>query len=110
MCMRHRLVIQLLFTAAQRAGWVTDAHRVDHVKFGIVKGPDGKRFKSRESSAVRLVDLLDSARDRMQAALEVSGALPCGGHAMHCWMVMWVVCVCCLLYMYRHGLQRGTAC
>jgi len=52
------------FEAAQRAGWV-DGVRLDHVAFGVVQGADRQRFRTREGGTVRLVDLLDEARDRM---------------------------------------------
>ncbi len=60
---------QLCFAAAREAGWVLPHHRVDHIGFGVVQGEDGKRFKTRSSETVRLVDLLDAARDRMAVSL-----------------------------------------
>lgn len=54
----------MVFKAAKRAGWVTDGIRTDHVGFGVVLGEDGKRFKTRSGDTVKLVDLLDEARDR----------------------------------------------
>lgn len=32
--------------------------------FGLVLGPEGKKFKTREGNAVKLIELLDEARDR----------------------------------------------
>jgi arginyl-tRNA synthetase len=43
--------------------------RVDHIGFGVVCGDDGKRFKTRSSETVRLIDLLNAARDRMKESL-----------------------------------------
>lgn len=43
--------------------------RLDHIGFGVVCGEDGKRFKTRSSETVRLIDLLDAAKDRMKSAL-----------------------------------------
>jgi len=53
-----------IFEAAQRAGWINNV-QCDHVGFGLVLGPDKKRFRSRDGGTVKLVDLLDEARDRM---------------------------------------------
>ena len=51
------------------------APRLDHVSFGLVMGTDGKRFRTRSGDVVRLVDLLDEARDRTMAILESRGEL-----------------------------------
>lgn len=37
---------------------------MDHMGFGLVKGPDGKKFSTREGKAVKLADLLDEAKAR----------------------------------------------
>ncbi|BDU07950.1 arginine--tRNA ligase [Nocardia cyriacigeorgica] len=58
---RQALHFQLVFEAARRAGWLTDAVTVDHVAYGTVLGPDGKPFKTRAGGTVRLMDLLDDA-------------------------------------------------
>lgn len=52
---------QLIFEAARRAGWLTDAVEARHVPFGTVLGKDGRPFKTREGGTVRLMDLLDEA-------------------------------------------------
>ena len=50
----------IIFGAAKLAGWLDPKKtRVDHVGFGVVLGEDKKKFKSRSSETVRLVDLLD---------------------------------------------------
>ncbi|NUP27603.1 MAG: arginine--tRNA ligase, partial [Nocardia sp.] len=58
---RQSLHFRLVFEAARRAGWLTDAIEVDHVAYGTVLGPDGKPFKTRAGGTVRLMDLLDDA-------------------------------------------------
>lgn len=58
---------ELIFAAAKYAGWVEPATRIDHVPFGLVCGPDGKKYKTRSGDVVRLVDLLDEAVSRMYA-------------------------------------------
>ncbi|KAK9705867.1 hypothetical protein RND81_07G088000 [Saponaria officinalis] len=64
---------EMFFHAAKRAGWLPhdDAAypKVSHVGFGIVKGADGKRFRTRSSEVVRLVDLLDEAKNRSKQTL-----------------------------------------
>jgi len=59
------LHFQLIFDAARKAKWLDEAKvRVDHIGFGLVLAPDGGKFKSRSGDTVRLVDLLDEAKDR----------------------------------------------
>ena len=58
------LHFQQVFQAAKEAGWVTDKIRLDHVGFGVVQGEDKKKFKTRAGKSVRLVDLLNEARER----------------------------------------------
>ncbi|CAM8949839.1 unnamed protein product [Rhodiola kirilowii] len=64
---------EMVFSAARLAGWLpADSSlypKVDHVGFGLVLGEDGKRFRTRSSEVVRLVDLLDEAKTRSKAAL-----------------------------------------
>lgn len=67
----------MVFTAAKRAGWLPaedNAYpRASHVGFGLVLGDDGKRFRTRSTEVVRLVDLLDEAKTRCKAALVERG-------------------------------------
>ena len=60
-----------MFKGSELAGWTKSTDRVEHVGFGVVTGVDKKKFKTRDGSTVRLVDLLDEARDQMVASLEV---------------------------------------
>lgn len=59
---------KMVFKGAEQAGW-KPVQRLDHIGFGVVCGDDGKRFKTRSGATVRLVDLLDAARDRMEVSL-----------------------------------------
>ncbi|KAK1391265.1 Arginine--tRNA ligase [Heracleum sosnowskyi] len=56
----------MIFSAATRAGWLPAEDnkypKADHVAFGLVLGEDGKRFRTRSTEVVRLVDLLDKAK------------------------------------------------
>ncbi|OVA08525.1 Arginine-tRNA ligase [Macleaya cordata] len=68
---------EMVFSAAKRAGWLPADDklypRTSHVGFGLVLGDDGKRFRTRASDVVRLVDLLDEAKSRCKAALVERG-------------------------------------
>ncbi|MQL79598.1 hypothetical protein Taro_012055 [Colocasia esculenta] len=74
----------MVFSAARRACWLPDPKgnlypKTNHVGFGIVLGQDGKRFRTRSTEVVRLVDLLDEAKNRckkeLQQRLENNGKL-----------------------------------
>jgi arginyl-tRNA synthetase len=56
----------MVFAAAKKAGYFpTDRTvKIDHVGFGLVLGDDGKKFRSRSGDVVRLVELLDEAKQR----------------------------------------------
>ncbi|XP_028122214.1 arginine--tRNA ligase, chloroplastic/mitochondrial-like isoform X4 [Camellia sinensis] len=57
---------ELFFIAAKRAGWLPAGEdmypKTNHVGFGLVLGEDGKRFRTRSTEVVRLVDLLEKQR------------------------------------------------
>ncbi|XP_057447250.1 arginine--tRNA ligase, chloroplastic/mitochondrial-like isoform X2 [Lotus japonicus] len=63
----------MLYKAFRRAGWLpkdeNEIPKCIHIGFGLVMGEDGKRFRSRSSETVRLVDLLDEAKRRCRVAL-----------------------------------------
>ncbi|XVF88643.1 hypothetical protein PTKIN_Ptkin19aG0067300 [Pterospermum kingtungense] len=62
----------MVFKAAKRAGWLphdSSYPKASHVGFGLVLGEDGKRFRTRNTEVVRLVDLLDEAKSRSKAVL-----------------------------------------
>ncbi|KAJ4708553.1 Arginine-tRNA ligase [Melia azedarach] len=63
----------MVFSAAKRAGWLPSEDgsypKASHVGFGLVLGEDGKRFRTRSTEVVRLVDLLDEAKTRSKTAL-----------------------------------------
>ena len=58
-----------VFQVAERAGWRPAAVSLEHVPFGLVQGPDGKKLKTRSGDTVRLRDLLDEAVERAEADL-----------------------------------------
>ena len=59
-----------VFQVAGRAGWIPNNVELTHVPFGLVKGEDGKKFKTRSGETVKLQDLLDEAVARSRADLE----------------------------------------
>ncbi len=53
------LHFEMIFKAAEKAGYLDRSKvRVDHVPFGVVLGPDGKKFKTRSGDTEKLIDLL----------------------------------------------------
>ncbi len=52
----------MIFKAAEKAGYLDPKKvRADHVPFGLVIGPDGKKFRTRSGDTERLIDLLQAA-------------------------------------------------
>lgn len=66
----QRLHFQMVFQAAEKAGYY-DPKKIDvqHVPFGVVLGPDGKKFKTRSGKTERLIDLLSHAVNRAKELL-----------------------------------------
>ncbi|KAJ3683089.1 hypothetical protein LUZ60_013316 [Juncus effusus] len=64
---------EMFFSAAKKAGWLPNEERkypkTSHVGFGLVLGSDGKRFRTRSSEVIRLVELLDEAKNRSKKEL-----------------------------------------
>ena len=60
---------EMIFAAAKRAGWLT-TQKAEHMGFGVILGEDGKKFKTRGGKTIRLVDLLDEARDKALSQLK----------------------------------------
>ncbi len=60
----------MLFAAAEKAGYLDPKKvRADHVPFGVILGPDGKKFKTRSGETVRLIDLLTSSISKAEEIL-----------------------------------------
>lgn len=62
---------QMIFKGAELAGYY-DPHklRTDHVTFGLVLGPDGKKFRTRSGDTEKLIDLLTAAIDKARSIVE----------------------------------------
>ncbi|MGY6662180.1 MAG: arginine--tRNA ligase [Glycocaulis sp.] len=61
-----------VFRAAVKAGLASEGG-LEHVKFGTVNGPDGKRLRTRAGGTFRLADLIEEARARARARLAEAG-------------------------------------
>jgi arginyl-tRNA synthetase len=61
--------LQMCFEVARMAGWLPDGVSAVHVAHGLVLGTDRKKLKSRSGEPIKLVDLLDEAIDRAEAAV-----------------------------------------
>jgi arginyl-tRNA synthetase len=59
-----------VFQVARKAGILPEQIAVVHVPFGLVKGEDGKKLKTRSGEIIRLKDLLDEAVNHARQALE----------------------------------------
>ena len=61
---RQALHFQQVFQVARLAGFVTHPMEMEHMGFGTMNGKDGRPFKTRDGGTVKLVDLLNEAKDR----------------------------------------------
>ncbi len=61
-----------VFRAAYKAGLAMEGG-LEHVKFGTVNGPDGKRLRTRAGGTFKLADLIEQARERARARLNEAG-------------------------------------
>lgn len=53
-----------VFAASRKAGFLPEHVVTEHVAYGQILGPDGRRFSTREGSAVPLTSLLDAAEEQ----------------------------------------------
>jgi arginyl-tRNA synthetase len=61
----------MLFKAAEMANFLDPSKvRTDHVPFGLVLGPDGKKFKTRSGETERLIDLLNNGIEKAKNILK----------------------------------------
>lgn len=65
------LHFDMVFQGARKAGYYDPLKvQLDHVTFGVVLGPDGKKFKTRSGETEKLIDLLQEAVDRARLIIE----------------------------------------
>jgi arginyl-tRNA synthetase len=61
--------LQMVFEVSRMAGWLSPPAEAVHVSFGSVLGDDRKMLRSRSGDAVKLIELLDEAVERAEAAV-----------------------------------------
>ncbi len=67
----QQLHFQMAFSAARRVDYYDPGSvEVTHVPFGVVLGPDGKKFKTRSGQTEKLIDLLQEAVSRAEILLK----------------------------------------
>ncbi|NGX61138.1 MAG: Arginine--tRNA ligase [Chlamydiae bacterium] len=66
----QNLHFELIRRTCEQAGYLDpEKVRFDHVPFGVVLGPDGKKFRTRSGETERLVDLLQAAINKADEIL-----------------------------------------
>ncbi|HSX03833.1 MAG TPA: arginine--tRNA ligase, partial [Rhabdochlamydiaceae bacterium] len=61
----QKLHFEMVSKAAEKAGYLDPKKvRFDHVPFGVVLTPDGKKFKTRSGETEKLIDLIQEAIDK----------------------------------------------
>lgn len=67
----QQLHFQMVFAAAAKASYYDpEKVQLEHVPFGVVLGPDGKKFKTRSGETEKLIDLLKEAVRRARELLK----------------------------------------
>jgi arginyl-tRNA synthetase len=84
--MGQRQHFEMVFAAAEKAGYYDpQRHRIDYAPFGLVLGPDGKKFKTRSGKTEKLIDLLTAAvskaKDIMKDRESITGEVECAATA-----------------------------
>lgn len=69
----QKLHFDLVFGAAKKIGMLPSSVQAIHVPFGLVLGPDGKKFKTRSGQTEKLIDLIKEAIERSRAILRERG-------------------------------------
>ena len=58
-----------VYCIARKAGFATEHVSLEHHAFGMMLGKDGKPFKTRAGTTIKLTDLLDEAEERAAALI-----------------------------------------
>lgn len=72
----QKLHFDLVFGGAKKAGLLPDSVSAIHVPFGLVLGPDGKKFRTRSGQTEKLIDLIREAIERARTILNERGMEP----------------------------------
>ncbi|MFA7891746.1 arginine--tRNA ligase [Pseudomonas putida] len=67
---RQALHFNQVFEVARRAGFLGHPMQMEHMGFGTMNGADGRPFKTRDGGTVKLIDLLNEAKDRAYALVK----------------------------------------
>ncbi|MDZ5603964.1 arginine--tRNA ligase [Pseudomonas sp. RP23018S] len=67
---RQALHFNQVFEVARRAGFIGHPMRMEHMGFGTMNGADGRPFKTRDGGTVKLIDLLNEAKERAYALVK----------------------------------------
>ena len=66
------LHFQQLFEVGKKMNWLNNSY-VEHIKFGVIKGIDGKRIRSRAGDTPKLMDLLEDSYEKTKEVLLEKG-------------------------------------
>lgn len=67
----QKLHFEMIFKGAEKAGYYDPSKvQLEHVAFGVVLGPDGKKFKTRSGETEKLIDLLEKAVEHAKRILQ----------------------------------------
>jgi arginyl-tRNA synthetase len=72
---------EMVFRAAESAGWLDADHRATHIGFGSMLGEDGKTLRTRAGVTVKLVELLREAIERAAVVVAARTELDAGERA-----------------------------
>ncbi|HEY5820890.1 MAG TPA: arginine--tRNA ligase [Propionibacteriaceae bacterium] len=61
-----------VFAVARKSGFLPDDVSAEHVAFGQILGADGKKFSTREGTAVTLSSLLDAAEEQASPPIAIA--------------------------------------
>ena len=67
---RQQQHLEIVWAICRLAGYAPETVSLEHCPFGMMLGKDGKPFKTRSGSTVKLRDLLDEAQKRVENMLE----------------------------------------
>ena len=67
---RQALHFNQVFEVARRAGFIGHPMQMEHMGFGTMNGADGRPFKTRDGGTVKLIDLINEAKDRAYALVK----------------------------------------
>jgi arginyl-tRNA synthetase len=61
--------LEMVFTLARQAGWLTGGASAEHAVIGLVTAPGGGRLRTRSGDQIKLVTLIDGAVERAERVI-----------------------------------------